>query len=125
MKTEALVFALGLFVLLDAAFIYLNYKVFSHQVINVQRVVMTPKPYGIIATYAVILFAFYYFILMRRRPVYEAALLGGVINGVYELTNYSLLKKWEINTVVLDTVWGAASWGIVTYMTYELFYSGK
>jgi len=123
MKTKAILFALVLFLVLDAAFLYFNSKVFNHQVIQVQRVVMTPKYTGIFAAYAVILFAYYYFILRTRRPVYEAALLGGVINGVYELTNYSILKKWSINTVVMDTLWGATSWGLVTYITYSIFYS--
>jgi uncharacterized membrane protein len=121
MKTKAIIFALTIFLLLDAAFIYLNYKVFDYQIIDVQRVVMIAKPLGVLATYAVILFAFYYFILRTRRPVYEAALLGGIINGVYELTNYSLLKKWRLSTVALDTLWGATSWGTATYITYELF----
>uniref|UniRef100_A0A6C0HZS5 DUF2177 family protein n=1 Tax=viral metagenome TaxID=1070528 RepID=A0A6C0HZS5_9ZZZZ len=121
MKTKAIIFALVIFLLLDAVFIYLNYKVFNHQIIDVQRVVMIAKPIGIIVTYAVILFAFYYFILRTRRPVYEAALLGAIINGVYELTNYSLLKKWKLSTVVLDTLWGATSWGATTYITYQLF----
>jgi uncharacterized membrane protein len=121
MKTNAIIFALVLFLLLDAGFIYLNYNVFNHQIIDVQRVIMVAKPFGILATYSLILFAFYYFILRTKRPVYEAALLGAVINGVYELTNYSLLKKWKLSTVALDTLWGATSWGVTTYVTYELF----
>jgi uncharacterized membrane protein len=121
MKTKAVIFALVLFLVLDAAFIYLNYNIFSYQIIDVQRVVMIAKPFGVLATYAVILFAFYYFILRRRRPVYEAVLLGGIINGVYELTNYSLFKKWRLATVALDTLWGATSWGTATYITYQLF----
>jgi hypothetical protein len=122
MKTKAILFALVLFLLLDATFLYSNRKIFSNQVIQVQRVIMTPKYTGVLAAYAVILFAYYYFILRTRRPVYEAALLGGIINGVYELTNYSLLKKWSINTVVMDTLWGATSWGLATYITYRVFY---
>jgi len=121
MKTKAIIFAFVLFLILDAVFIYLNYNVFSHQIIDVQRVVMTTKPFGILAAYSIILFAFYYFILRTRRPVFEAALLGGIINGVYELTNYSLLKKWRLATVALDTLWGATSWGTATYITYQLF----
>jgi len=121
MKTKAIIFALIIFLFLDAAFIYLNYKVFNHQIIDVQRVVMIAKPLGVLSTYAVILFAFYYFILRTRRPVYEAVLLGAVINGVYELTNYSLLKKWKLSTVALDTLWGANFWGAATYITYQIF----
>jgi uncharacterized membrane protein len=122
MKPKAILFALVLFLLLDAGFIFINYTIFRDQVIDVQRVTMIPKNLGVIAAYALVLFAFYYFILRTRRSVFEAALLGLVVNGVYELTNYSLLKKWRLQTVVLDTLWGAALWGMTTYITYEVFY---
>ena len=121
---EVILFAFVVFIVLDILFLYLNKNIFSRQIIHVQRVAMIPKTYGVIASYAVILFAFYYFILRTKRPVREAALLGGVINGVYELTNYSLLKKWELSTVALDTLWGATSWGMATYITYAVFYPG-
>lgn len=122
MRTNAVIFALVLFFILDASFLFLSNKIFSNQIIDVQRVVMIPKTAGIIGAYAVILFAFYYFILRTRRPVHEAILLGAVINGTYELTNYALLKKWRLSTVALDTLWGGFSWGITTYITYHLFY---
>jgi len=122
MKTKAIIFAFILFLLLDASFLFLNNKVFSNQIIDVQRVVMIPKKLGVIAAYIIILFAFYYFILRTKRPVYEAVLLGAIINGTYEFINYSLLKKWRLSTVALDTLWGATLWGITTYVTYEVFY---
>jgi len=121
MKISAIIFAIFIFLLFDSVFLYLNHTLFSHQIIDVQRVIMIPKPIGIVVTYCLILFAFYFFILRTHRPVFEAALLGGIINGTYELTNYSLFKKWKLHTVILDTLWGAASWGTVTYFTYELF----
>jgi uncharacterized membrane protein len=121
MRTQAIIFALILFCVLDALFIYLNSKIFSNQIIDVQRVVMIPKNLGVVGVYIILLFAFYYFVLRTRRPVYEAALLGAVINGVYELTNYSLFKKWKLSTVALDTLWGATLWGLTAYITYEFF----
>lgn len=121
MRTKAILFALCLFLLLDAIFIYFNYQIFDHQIIDVQRVIMITKPLGVVAAYALILFAFYFFILRTRRPVYEAVILGAVVNGTYELVNYSLLKNWRLYTVLLDTAWGATSWGLTTYITYQLF----
>lgn len=121
MRTQTIIFSLILFCILDALFIYLNYNVFSNQIIDVQRVVMIPKNLGVVAVYIILLFAFYYFVLRTRRPVYEAALLGGVIYAVYELTNYSLFKKWRLSTVALDTLWGATLWGLTAYITYEFF----
>lgn len=36
----------------------------------------------------------------------RGALLGLVIYGVYELTNYAVLNNWSSKIVIVDTVWG-------------------
>ena len=116
-----IIFAFSVFIVLDAAFIYLNMDSFQNQVIHVQKVAMTAKPLGAIGAYLLLLLGLYYFILRKHRPVEEAALLGIVVNGVYEFTNYTLLKKWELSTVVKDTLWGGILWGLTTYITYSVF----
>jgi uncharacterized membrane protein len=121
MKGPAILFAFVLFLVLDGAFLYLNKTMFQHQIIDVQRVALIPKYSGMVFAYAILLFGFYFFILRTNRPFWEAALLGGVVNGVYEFTNYSLLKKWRMNTVIMDTVWGATLWGLTAYITYQFF----
>jgi len=121
MKGPGIFFALLLFLVLDGAFIFLNKQTFQHQVIDVQRVALIPNYLGVVMAYVVLLFGFYYFILRTNRPFWEAALLGGLVNGVFELTNYSLFKKWKLSTVLLDTVWGAVLWGSTAYITYRFF----
>ena len=118
---QQVLFAFCVFVVLDFVFLYLNKDSFGNQVIHVQKVVMTVKPLGALGAYALLLFALYYFILRKHRPVEEAIILGGVINGVYEFTSYALLKKWELATVVKDTLWGATLWGLTTFITYRVF----
>ena len=61
-----------------------------------------------------------YFILKQRRSVMDAFILGIVIYGVYETTTYALLKKWSIQTVMIDTLWGGILFGLTTYLTYKL-----
>ena len=82
-----ILFGCVLFLVLDFAFLYLNRQSFQHQIINVQRVAMIPKYGGVVMTYLLLLAGFYYFVLRQYRSVTEAAMLGGLVNGVYELTN--------------------------------------
>ncbi len=39
-----------------------------------------------------------------------------VIYGVYETTNYALLKNWSILTVFIDTLWGGLLFAFTTYI---------
>ena len=114
-------FAFVVFLVLDIAFLSFNRNFFELQVIDIQRVSMQFNYLPAIAAYVVLIFAFYWFILKNRRPIIDAVLLGGVINGTFELTNMALLKKWHLQTVLLDTTWGAFLWGFTTYLTYKVF----
>jgi uncharacterized membrane protein len=107
-----------LFIDLDNIFIRLNHSVFENQIIDVQRVAMTMNYYAAIVEYALLLFALYWFILRKKASVIDAAILGAVINGSFELTNLALFKKWHIVTVLIDTFWGAALWGFVAFLAY-------
>jgi len=42
--------------------------------------------------------------------------LGIVIYGVYETTNYALLKDLSILTVIIDTLWGGLLFASTTYL---------
>jgi uncharacterized membrane protein len=106
--------------MLDAAFLTVIKDMFALQVAEVQRVVMEVKYLGAVLCYALLIFALYYFIIKDRRPVIDAILLGFVIYGVYETTTYALLKKWKLQTVVIDTLWGGILLGLTTMATYKL-----
>lgn len=121
MQGKSVYVGLLIFICLDAIFLYLNNHWFSTQVIEIQRVTMMVKPTGIILSYIVLAFAFWYFVLRTNRPIWEAALLGFVINATYELTNYSVFKKWKLSTVFMDSLWGGVLWGASAMITYELF----
>jgi len=108
------------FLLLDAVYITLTKKLFQDQIINIQRVVMTVKPIGAILCYLFLIAGLYYFILQNKKPVEDAVILGLVIYGVYETTNYATLKKWSPWIAIMDTLWGGTLFGLTTYFTYAL-----
>ena len=105
---------------LDVIFLGLNRDMFQLQVAEVQRVVLEVRYLGAVLCYPLLIFALYYFIIKDRRPVIDAMLLGFVIYGVYETTTYALLKKWKLQTMMIDTLWGGILFGLTTMITYKL-----
>jgi uncharacterized membrane protein len=105
---------------LDFAYLSFNKDAYLLQIASVQRVSLQPRYLGAILCYAFILFGLWYFILRTHRPVIEAILLGLVIYGVYETTNYATLKKWEPQLAIMDVLWGGALFGLTTYLTYQI-----
>ena len=44
-------------------------------------------------------------------------IMGACMYGLFSTTNYALLKNWSLKVLILDTVWGAFLYTIVTYIT--------
>jgi uncharacterized membrane protein len=107
-------------VILDAIFISLNMRMFKNQVVDVQRTDLIIKPFGAVLCYLVMVYALYHFIIRTHSSIWEAMRLGFVIFAVYETTSYAILKNWRLETVVIDTLWGTALYGLTTYFTYML-----
>ena len=106
--------------LLDIVFLYANSDMFVNQVIAVQRTNLQIKYWGAAACYVFLVLGLYYFIIREGRPVWDAFVLGLVIYGVYELTNYSIIKKWRVQTVIQDTLWGGVLFAATTWVVYNV-----
>ena len=117
-KYKEILIASVILLVLDYIFISMNYKAYSDQVINIQRVVMKVKPIGAFLSYAFIIGGLYFFIIRRHRPVWEAFIFGLVMYGVYDATNYALLKKWNPYLAIMDSLWGGVLMALTTYLTY-------
>ena len=109
-----------LLVLIDS--IYLTYvgNYFNNQIQSVQSSPLKLDLRGALIAYIFLSFGLNFFIIQRGEPWFHAFLLGVVIYGVYEGTNYAILKNWSLYTVILDTLWGGVLFGLVTYFTYRL-----
>lgn len=69
--------------------------------------------FAIIVTYFLLALAPFLFIFRyahNETPLswflIQGALLGLTIYGIYEFTNWSVLRGWNFSMVVLDTIWG-------------------
>ena len=109
-------------VFITTDFVYLN--VIKDYFLNQIKLVQGSEPkvnfLGVALCYIFLIAGINYFIIKPRKSVNDAFLLGIVIYGVYETTNYALFKNWSIFTVIIDTLWGGLLFAFTTYIVNML-----
>ena len=104
------------FITIDS--VYLNYMKghFEKQVQSVQGSALKINFMGAALCYLFLIIGLNYFIIKPKKSVQEAFLLGLVIYGVFETTNYALFKNWSIITLITDTLWGGILFALTTFI---------
>jgi uncharacterized membrane protein len=99
-------------------FIYLNImkSYFDNQVEKIQGTKIKMNLLGALLCYIFLIAGINYFIIKPRKSISDAFILGIIIYGVYETTNYALFKNWSILTVIMDTLWGGILFALTTYL---------
>ena len=107
--------------MLGLDFFYLSTfgKFFNNLIHSIQGSPLKMNAMGAILCYILLIFGVNYFIIDPKKPLADAFLLGLVIYGVYETTNYAILKKWQPQAVALDTLWGGILMALTTKITYH------
>ena len=110
---------------LDSAYLSLNKTFLETQMKKVQGEPMKIKTGSLIACYLIIIFGLYYFIILPKRSVWTAFLLGLFVYGVYETTNYAVFNRWPLELVIMDTLWGGILFALTTVGVsyFTLFYN--
>ena len=99
---------------LDSIYISLNYSFFRNLYQSVQGSPLIIRMTGAVICYAILTGLLYYFIVLPRRSVFDAFLLGVGVYGVYDSTNYATLKSWSLKMMVMDTLWGGILFATTT-----------
>jgi len=115
---------LSAIVMLSLDFVYLSTMkgYFMNQVKNVQGSALKLNYFGAAICYIFLVAGLNYFIIKPRKSVSDAFLLGLVIYGVYETTNYALFSNWSIVSVIIDTLWGGLLFASTAYIVEKLRY---
>ena len=105
-------------ILISIDFVYLNVikDFFNNQIQRVQGSQTKINYLGAAFCYIFLITGLNYFIIKPHKTINEAFLLGLVIYGVYETTNYALFNNWSIFTVIIDTLWGGLLFAATTYI---------
>lgn len=127
MNVKALVLSIIFFLVLDALFIGAFMKDWQSLLLRVQGEKMEVRMLSALAVYVIMILAWVYFVyrpFLVHKSVGEAvktgAILGFCIYGVFELTNFAIIKKWDMKFVLMDTFWGATLYALVSYFTLSL-----
>jgi uncharacterized membrane protein len=109
---------LSIIILIGLDYIYLNLfsSHFKQQILDVQLSPLEFRLIPAVVCYLTLVFGLNYFILQRDSNVIDAALLGLVIYTVYETTNMVIFKKWNIKSVLIDSIWGGVLYGLTTFI---------
>ena len=105
-----------IFIVIDSVYLNLIKKYFFNQIKSVQNSEPKLNLLGALLCYLFLIIGINYFIIKPRKSISEAFLLGIVIYGVYETTNYAILKNWSPLTVFIDTLWGGILFALTTYI---------
>jgi len=106
--------------ILDSMFISIIAPLFASQISTVQGSPLRMNLLAAVSSYVFLIFGWNYFILMGNRSIKDAFLLGLVIYGTYETTSLALLRKWRLQTVIIDTLWGGILFASTTAIVYRL-----
>jgi len=88
---------------------------FGNQIQRIQNSKMEINYLGAAICYILLIIGINYFIIKPHKSVSDAFLLGVIIYGVFDTTNYAMFKNWSILTVIIDTLWGGLLFASTTY----------
>ena len=116
-----ILFTFVVFVAIDSAYLISMKGYFDEQIKQIQGSGIQMNLYAAILCYISLVFGLYYFIIKDNKSLYQAFLLGLVIYSVYEFTTWSLLKNWKMQTVIIDSLWGAILFTLTTAIVYKVY----
>ncbi len=108
-------------VLLDSVYLYFTKSIFGELVAKIQRTAMQLRLEGAIIVYILLAVGLYYFIVKPGLSAWEAGLLGLVIYGTFDFTNYAMLKNYDLKTAIMDTVWGSLLFALTTLIVGKVY----
>ena len=111
----------ALLVAIDAIYLYLVGKpVFEKAVFAIQKSPLVAKMPPAVFTYVLMAVILNYFIISVNKTPFDAFILGFCTYGIFDFTNLAIFKNYYFKTAIIDTLWGAILFFIVTFLTYKL-----
>jgi uncharacterized membrane protein len=115
-----IILSIVILVILDSIYLNLLSSHFKQQILEVQNSPLELKIVPAVVCYIALVFGLNYFILQRNGSTLDAVLLGLVIYTVYETTNMAIIKKWNLKSVLIDSIWGGILFGLTTFIINKI-----
>ena len=105
---------------LDSVYLGISKTSWRKMVTDIQGSDLEVRILPAIGVYILMSFALHYFVIKQSRSIYDAALLGFIIYGVFDLTNAALFKKYKFLPALVDMIWGAILFGSSAFIVKKL-----
>ena len=110
---------LFIIVAIDSVYLFLTKSIFGEVVAKIQRTAIQMRLEGAVIVYLLLALGIYYFIIAPGRSAWDAGILGLVIYGTFDFTNYAMFKNYDLMPAIMDTVWGSFLF-VFTTLVYKL-----
>ena len=101
---------------LDGIFLSFFGPKFIKMIENIQNSKVSVKYIPMIITYIVLVFQLYYFIIKQNKSLLDAFLLGFTSYAIFDLTNFTLIKNYKLEILLIDSIWGGILYALTTYI---------
>tara|TARA_B100000902_G_C26926588_1_gene724329 strand:+ start:338 stop:715 length:378 start_codon:yes stop_codon:yes gene_type:complete len=105
-----------IFTIIDAVYLNLAADHFNKQLKIIQGSPISLKPLSTFLCYIALTTGIFYFGIIKKLTIKEIFFLGIFVYGVYETTNHAIFKKWQWNTLFMDTLWGGILFSLSVYL---------
>jgi len=95
-------------------------SLFGKMVKRIQKEDLEINVYGAIGCYILLILVLYKFIILERRSLTDAFILGVCVYGVFDFTNIAIFKNYSLLPAIVDTLWGGILFYLVTFVTYKI-----
>jgi len=97
--------------LLDSIYLSSVSNHYNNLLLKIQGSKITIKLISVMLCYILLVGGLNYFILLNNtlnntQKLINAFILGVVIYGIYETTNYAIFNDWSIFALITDSLWG-------------------
>ena len=108
-------------ILLDLVYLLSTKDFFNNIVKEIQGSNISINYLGVISCYIFIVLGLNLFIINENKSILYAFLLGIMVYGVYDTTNYAIFDKWPETAVVMDVLWGGILFALTTVIVNLIF----
>ena len=107
-------------VVVDIGFLYFMGPYFGKMVKSIQGNDMVLNNLTAFITYVILVLQIYYFIISKNASYTDAFILGSTTYAIFDFTNLSVFKNYNINIALVDSIWGGVLYMLVTFIFRQL-----
>ena len=109
LKTAGIIFAV------DLLYLFTGGIYFRRMIEQIQGQPFSPRYLAGIPVYLALAY-----LLLQTKSYTEAALYGAAVYAVYDMTNYTLFRDYDLTLAIVDTIWGGILFMVSRYIIQKV-----